>query len=116
MNDSGDRLTWADFMKVDIRVGTIIAAEYFREARNPSYKLAIDFGEKGILKSSAQLTRLYTPEELVGRQVAAVVNFPPKQIANMQSECLVLGSIGDDPGEVTLLAPERKVRNGSRIG
>ena len=109
-------MAWADFMKVEMRVGTIIAAEHFREAINPSYKLTINFGEKGLLKSSAQITRLYTPEELVGRQVVAVINFPAKQIANMKSECLVLGSIGEDPGEITLLAPERKVKDGLRIG
>lgn len=103
-------------MKVEMRVGTVVGAESFPEARNPSYKLTIDFGELGMRRSSAQITKLYAPEDLVGRQVVAVVNFPPKQIANMMSECLVLGSIGDDPREITLLAPDREVKNGLRIG
>lgn len=110
-----EKLTWNDFMKVEMRVGTIIFAEEFREAKNPAYKMTIDFGDLGIRKTSAQVTELYKPEDLIGRQVVAVVNFPPKQIANMMSECLVLGGIGENK-EVTLLAPERKVKNGTRIG
>src|SRR5690554_2379654 len=110
-----EKLTWDDFMKVDLRIGTIIFAEEFREAKNPAYKMTIDFGDLGIRKTSAQVTELYKPEDLIGRQVVAVVNFPPKQIANMMSECLVLGGIGENK-EVTLLAPERKVKNGTRIG
>jgi len=98
-----------------MRIGTIVAAEPFPEARNPSYRLRIDFGELGERKSSAQLTDRYRAGELVGRQIVAVVNFPPKQIATMMSECLVLGSV-DDGGRVTLLQPERGVTNGERIG
>lgn len=108
-------LTWDDFMKVEMRVGTIISAEIFTEVRNPAFKMMIDFGEFGIKKTSAQITQLYKPEELIGRQVVAVINFPPKQIANIMSECLVLGGIADEK-EVTLLQPERQVKNGTRIG
>lgn len=110
-----EKLTWDDFMKVDLRIGTIISTEEFREAKNPAYKMAVDFGDLGIRKTSAQITELYKPEDLIGKQVVAVVNFPPKQIANMMSECLVLGGIGENR-EVTLLAPERNVKNGTRIG
>lgn len=108
-------LAWTDFEKVEILTGTIIAVDAFPEARKPAYKLTIDFGSKGIKRSSAQLTRLYQPTQLTGMQVVAVVNFPPKQIATFKSECLVLGAIGND-GEVTLLQTERKTENGSRIG
>ena len=107
-------LTWDDFMKVEMRAGTIISAEVFKEARNPAYKMVIDFGEYGTRKTSAQITKLYEPEALIGKQVIAVVNFPPKQIATLMSECLVLGVIGNDK-EVTLLQPERGVENGARI-
>ena len=106
-------ISWADFEKVDIRVGTILLAEVFEKARNPSYKLEIDFGELGILKSAAQITRLYTLGELKGKQILAVVNFPKKQIANMMSECLVLGLLGAE--DVVLINPERKVKNGMRL-
>ncbi len=109
-------LSWGEFMKVEMRVGTILTAEVFAEARKPAYKMTIDFGEKiGIRKTSAQITDLYEPSTLIGRQVIAVVNFPPKQIANIMSECLVLGGVADD-GVVTLLAPERPIENGIRIG
>lgn len=108
-------LTWKEFMNVEMRVGTIIAAEEFKEAINPAYKMIIDFGEYGERKTSAQITQLYTPEELIGRQIIAVVNFPPKQIANLMSECLVLGGVGETK-EVTLIEPERQVENGTRIG
>ena len=108
-------ITWADFEKVDIRVGTVLTAEIFKEVRNPAYKLTIDFGALGIKKSSAQITDLYHPEGLVGTQVIAVVNFPVKQIANMMSECLVLGAVGDN-NVVTLLQTERPAKNGARIG
>ena len=103
-------LTWEEFEKVDMRVGTILTVEDFPEARNPSYKMTIDFGEIGIKKTSAQITKLYTKEELVGRQIIAVVNFPPKQIANFISECLVLGIVGDEK-EVILLSAERPAKN-----
>ena len=109
-----NNLTWADFEKVDIRTGTIVAAESFPQARKPAYKLTIDFGEFGTKRTSAQLTTLYTLDELVGKQVVAVVNFPPKQIATFMSECLVLGAVTDD-GTVTLLQTERHTPNGLRI-
>lgn len=108
-------LSWSDFMKVEMRVGTIISAEEFKEARNPAYKMLVDFGAFGVRKTSAQITKLYDADSLVGRQVVAVVNFPPKQIANIMSECLVLGGIGNDK-EIILLQPERQVENGTRIG
>ncbi|MEZ4886251.1 MAG: tRNA-binding protein [Chitinophagales bacterium] len=109
-------LSWSDFMKVEMRVGTILEASVFKEARKPAYKMTIDFGkELGIKKTSAQITELYDFAELIGKQVIAVVNFPPKQIANIMSECLVLGVVGTD-NAVTLLQPERKVENGMRIG
>lgn len=107
-------ITYHDFEKVEMRVGTIIEASDFPKARNPSYQLTIDFGPLGIKRSSAQITDLYTPENLIGQQVIAVVNFPPKQIANFISECLVLGTLGDQK-VVTLLQPEQKVENGLRI-
>lgn len=107
-------LSWQDFEKVEMRVGTILEVSDFPSARNPAYQLTIDFGEQGIKRSSAQITQLYQKENLVGRQVIAVVNFPPKQIANFFSECLVLGLIGADK-TVTLLQPERPVPNGQRV-
>ena len=110
----GNELSWADFEKVEMRVGTVIKAEAFPEARNPSYQLVIDFGaELGQRKTSAQLTSLYSLEELIGLQVVAVINFPKKQIANFMSECLVLGAV--DGKNVTLLQPGRPVENGLRI-
>lgn len=108
-------ITWKDFEKIQIRVGTVVGVEHFPEARKPAYKIRIDFGpELGVRKSSAQITDVYGHMDLLGKQVVAVVNFPPKQIANFQSECLVLGVVGDAQG-VVLLQPERKVPNGSRI-
>ena len=107
-------LSWDDFSKVDIRVGTIIDVQDFPKARKPAYQLLIDFGELGTKKSSAQITDLYAKDELMDRQVIAVVNFPPKQIANFMSECLVLGIV-DGSEEVVLLQPERKVANGLKI-
>lgn len=109
-----NRISWADFEKVEIRTGTIIAVDAFPKARKPAYKLTIDFGSVGIKRSSAQLTQLYKPDDLIGMQIVAVINFPPKQIATFNSECLVLGAIGND-GEVTLLQTERTTENGSRI-
>ena len=86
-----NKLTWSDFMKVEMRVGTIISAEQFKKSKNPAYKMIVDFGKYGTRKTSAQITKLYDVEKLIGKQVIAVVNFPPKQIANIMSECLVLG-------------------------
>jgi len=109
-------ITWNDFEKIDIRVGTIIDAQPFEKAKNPAYKLWIDFGsEIGIRKTSAQITVLYSIDDLIGKQIVAVVNFPPKQIADFMSECLVLGAVGNDK-EVTLLTPGKAVENGLAIG
>lgn len=108
-------ITWADFEKIDIRVGTIIEAVDFPKAKKPAYQLTIDFGPLGIKKSSAQITRHYSPAELKGEQVIAVVNFPPKNIAGFQSECLVLG-IYDEENSVVLLEPKKPVSNGLKIG
>ena len=107
-------INWNDFEKVEMRVGTIIEVDDFPEAKNPSYKLKIDFGKYGIKKSSAQLTKLYKKEDLLNKQVICVTNFPPKQIANFISECLVLGVVLENK-EVVLLEPERKVSDGYRI-
>lgn len=112
--ENNNNLTWTDFTKVEMRIGTIISAEVFKEVKNPAYKMQIDFGDHGIKKTSAQITELYQTEDLIGKQVVAVVNFPKKQIANMMSECLVLGGLGDDK-EVTLLTAERTVKNGTKI-
>ena len=110
-----DQITWDDFTKIDMRVGTIVAVSDFPEARQPAYKLNIDFGPLGIKKSSAQLTKLYSREDLLQQQIIAVINFHPKQIANFFSECLVLGLLGDGQ-EVTLLQPERDSQNGQKVG
>ena len=108
-------ISWDDFQQVELRVGTIIAAEPFPEARKPAWKLQVDFGaELGVKKSSAQLTALYTPDTLVGRQVIAVVNFPPKQIGSWMSECLVTGFYRED-GAVVLAVPDSTVPNGARL-
>ena len=109
-------ITWADFEKIDIRVGTIISANDFPEVRNPAYKLEIDFGDLGIKKSSAQITALYQKEELIGKQILAVVNFPKKQIATFMSECLVLGIYGENAKEVTLLTSSLPIKNGLQVG
>jgi len=106
-------ITFEDFTKVDLRIGTIIEVNDFPEARNPAYQLTIDFGALGIKKSSAQITTLYKKEDLLNRQIVAVVNFPKKQIANFKSECLVLGAV--DGKDVILLNPEQKVKNGSTV-
>lgn len=108
-------ISWSDFEKVDIRAGTVLEAQPFPEARKPAYKLKIDFGPMGIKKSSAQITSFYSPEALVGRQVIAVVNFPPKQIGPFVSECLVLG-VYTPEGEVVLLGPDQGVQNGGKVG
>lgn len=107
-------LTWQEFSKVEMHVGTILEAELFKEARNPAYKMIIDFGDLGKRKTSAQITELYKPKDLIGKQIVAVTNFPPKQIANIMSECLVLGALGENK-DVTLIEPGLKIKNGSRI-
>ena len=109
-------LTWNEFERTDMRVGTIIEVNDFPEARKPAYQLTIDFGVAiGIRKSSAQITKRYQKEDLVNRQIVAVVNFPRKQIGKFMSECLVLGAVGEE-GDVILLAPDFKIENGLRIG
>ena len=108
-------ISWDDFEKMDIRVGTVTAVLPFAKARKPAFQLWIDFGALGVKKSSAQIKALYSLENLVGRQVLAVVNFPPKQIADFMSECLVLGIYNTD-NEIVLLQPERAVQNGCRVG
>ncbi|MBD9537802.1 tRNA-binding protein [Stenotrophomonas sp. ATCM1_4] len=110
-----ETIDWNDFTKVELRVGRIIAAEPFAEARKPAYKLQVDFGpELGVRKSSAQITALYDPATLVGKQVVAVVNFPPKQIGPIMSECLVTG-FHDAEGRVSLCVPEHDVPLGTRL-
>jgi len=112
---AGEMIAFDDFLRVDIRVGTIVSAEPFPEARKPAYKLVIDFGPViGVKKSSAQITARYSLDELPGRQVAAVVNFPPRQIGKFMSEVLTLG-FGDESGEVILFAPDHGVPDGSRL-
>lgn len=110
-----NKIDWNDFQKVELRVGTIIGAEDFPEARNPAYILKVDFGDElGVKKSSAQITDLYTIKNLIGKQVVAVVNFPPKQIGPMMSECLVTGIHRND-GSVVLVRPDNDVPNGARL-
>ncbi len=106
-------ITFEDFTIVDLRVGTIVEVNDFPAARNPAYQLTIDFGDLGIKKSSAQITTLYTKEELINRQIVATVNFPKKQIANFMSECLVMGAV--DGKDVILLKPEHRVKNGTSV-
>ena len=107
--------TFDDFMKLDIRVGTIVSAKNFEKARKPAYQLEVDLGgELGIRRSSAQITDHYRPEELIGKQVLAVVNFPPRQIANFFSEILVLGTYSE--GGVVLIRPDKPVKNGDKLG
>jgi len=109
-----DNISFEDFTKVDIRVGTIVKVEDFPKAKKPAYQLKIDFGELGIKRSSAQITGIYTKEELINRQVTAIVNFEPKQIANYISECLVLGVANDD-GNIVLLKASSKIANGTQV-
>ncbi len=110
-----DPITYDDFSRIDIRVGTIVRAEPYPEARNPAFKMWINFGSTvGEKKTSAQVTKHYTPESLIGRQVAAVVNFPPRQIGKFMSEVLVLG-FPDEENEVVLIAPSQKIPNGGRL-
>ncbi|MDA9069377.1 tRNA-binding protein [Algibacter sp.] len=106
-------ISFEDFNKVDLRAGTIIEVHDFPEARQPAYKLTIDFGELGIKKSSAQITTLYKKEDLLQRQIVAVVNFPKKQIGKFMSECLVLGAVKEN--DVILLNPDNKVKNGTPV-
>ena len=107
--------TFDDFMKLDIRVGTIVEAKVFEKAKKPAYQLVVDFGEEiGMKKSSAQITQQYLADELVGKQVLAVVNFPPRQIANFMSEVLVLGTYSE--GGVVLITPDKEVKNGDKLG
>jgi tRNA-binding protein len=110
---TSETIQFDDFVKVDIRIGTIIEVADFPKARNPAYQLTIDFGELGIKKSSAQITTLYKKEDLLGKQIVAVVNFPKKQIASFMSECLVLGAVNGK--DVIVLNPEIKVKNGSTV-
>ena len=108
-------ITWPDFEKVELRVGTVLSAEPFPEARNPAYKLKVDFGaDVGVKKSSAQITDLYTAQQLVGKQVIGVINFPPKQIGPFMSECLVTGFYNQE-GHVVLATPDIAVENGARL-
>jgi len=112
---AADTIAFDDFLKVDVRIGTIVAAEPYPEARKPSYKMSIDFGPViGIKRSSAQITTNYRLDELIGRQVAAVVNFPPRQIGKFMSEVLTVG-FADEAGEVVLFSPDKPVPNGSRL-
>ena len=114
-NNNMNNLAWSDFLKVELRVGTVIEVEDFPQARNPSFILKVDFGEEiGVKKSSAQITDLYTKESLLGKQVMAVVNFPPKQIGPLMSECLVTGFKRED-GAIVLAMPESDVPNGARL-
>ena len=114
MEQNKELISWTDFSKIEMRVGTILSAELFKEAKKPAFKVTIDFGDLGIRKTSAQITKLYSTDDLIGKQVIAVTNFPKKQIANIQSECLILGVVDED--EVTLLTTNKLVKNGLRIG
>lgn len=107
-------ISWEDFEKVDIRTGTVVEVSEFPKAKKPAWQISIDFGELGIKRSSAQITDNYTMNQLLGKQVVAVVNFPPKQIANFFSECLVLG-VADVNGNIVLMQTEREVENGVRV-
>ena len=113
MNEETNEISWDNFSKIEMRVGTVVKAEEFPEAKKPAYKLHIDFGELGMRKTSAQITNLYKLEELPGKKIVAVVNFPPKQIANFMSECLVLGAVDGD--DISLLSVDKNAKNGLRI-
>ncbi|MBI4148114.1 tRNA-binding protein [Candidatus Woesearchaeota archaeon] len=108
------QITWSDFERIDLRVGTIVEVDDFPEAKKPAYKLLIDLGDLGLKKSSAQITKVYQKHELVGKQVVCVTNFPPKQIANFVSEVLTTG-FSNERGEIVLAQPERKVPNGAKL-
>ncbi|MGM0579585.1 MAG: tRNA-binding protein [Bacteroidota bacterium] len=114
MNEETKEINWSDFSKIEMRVGTVVKAEEFPEAKKPAYKLQIDFGEYGIRKTSAQITNLYDLEDLPGKKIVAVLNFSPKQIANFMSECLVLGAVDGD--EISLLSVDKDAKNGLKIG
>jgi tRNA-binding protein len=109
-----DEINFEDFLKVDIRIGTIIEVNDFPKARKPAYQLKIDFGSLGLKKSSAQITNLYSKEDLKGRQVSAIINFKPRQIANFMSECLVLG-VYNENGDVVILHSNKKIKNGENV-
>ncbi len=109
-----EQITWEDFEKIELRVGTIIDVSEFPEAQKPAYKLKVDFGPFGIKKSSAQITHLYQPEDLVGKQVIGVINFPPKQIGPFWSECLITGFLQED-GSVVLAVPDKPTQNGLKL-
>jgi tRNA-binding protein len=109
-----ETISWNDFEKVELRAGTIVEVSEFPKARKPAYKLKIDFGQLGIKMSSAQITKHYTPETLIGRQIIAVINFPEKQIADFMSQCLVTG-FEDENGDIVLASIERKVPNGAKL-
>lgn len=110
-----NNLSWSEFQKVDMRIGTILEVNDFPEARKPAFKLTIDFGsEVGVKKTSAQITKRYRKEDLIGKQIVAVINFPKKQIGSFMSECLVLGSVGTE-NDIVLLSSDLKVENGLRI-
>lgn len=106
-------LKWDEFGRVDMRVGTVIKAEIFKEVEKPALKLWIDFGDIGVLKSSAQISKKYSPDTILNKQIVAVLNFPPKQIANIMSECLILGAL--DENGVVVISPDHKVANGTKI-
>lgn len=109
-----ETINWQDFEKIELRAGTILEVQEFPEARKPAYKLRIDFGDLGIKWSSAQVTRLYSQEDLLGKQIVAVINFPRKQIANFHSECLVTG-FADENGDIVLTGTDKPVPNGSKL-
>lgn len=106
-------LKWNEFERIDMRIGTVIKAEIFKEVQKPALKLWVDFGEIGVLKSSAQISKKYSPDSILHKQVVAVLNFPPKQIANIMSECLILGALDKDG--VVVISPDHEVANGTKI-